>query len=257
MLIARQPRWNWSRHALICSVPSGDRSWSEAGPHSSRRCSRSGRSSFAAHVERTWLSLGGDAALSSDRLANVRRFFEVLRELEQDSVGAIDSAALNARLSKLYAETTADETAVQLLTIHNSKGLEFDLVLIPGTQRLTNRSRSELLNWVELDPPDGQAAHILLAPIGSRGEQSDGLNQWLSRVRRSREHAELRRLLYVACTRAREALHVFAACEAQRDGTARTPVEGALLRAAWPVAASHFNLPIASEEASTSIGSAR
>ncbi len=216
-----------------------------------------GRSSFAAHVERTWLSLGGDAALSSDRLANVRRFFEVLRELEQDSAGAIDTFALNARLSSLYAESTADENAVQLLTIHNSKGLEFDLVLIPGLERSTNRSRSELLNWLELDPPDGEAAHILLAPIGSRGEQTDGLNQWLSRVRRSREHAELRRLLYVACTRAREALHLFAACEAQRDGTARTPAEGTLLRAAWPAAASHFALPVQSEENSLSTTSMR
>lgn len=202
-----------------------------------------GRTSFATHVERTWLTLGGDATLSLERHANVRRFFEVLRELDQDSAGSIDTPTLNARLSSLYAETAADENAVQLLTIHNSKGLEFDLVLIPGLERVTNRSRSELLNWLELDPPDGEAAHILLAPIGSRGEQTDALNQWLSRVRRSRENAELRRLLYVACTRAREALHLFAACEPQRDGTARTPVEGTLLRAAWPAASSHFVMP--------------
>jgi ATP-dependent helicase/nuclease subunit A len=215
-----------------------------------------GRTSLAQHVERTLLSLGGDATLSPERLANVRRFFEVLRELEQDSAGAIDTVALNARLSSLYAETAADEDAVQLLTIHNSKGLEFDLVLIPGLERPTNRSRSELLNWLELDPPDGEAAHLLLAPIGSRGEQTDGLNQWLSRVRRWREHAELRRLLYVACTRAREALHLFAACEPQRDGSARTPAEGTLLRAAWPVAASHFNLPVQLDEANTSIAPA-
>src|SRR6201996_544721 len=146
-----------------------------------------GRGSLTAHVERTWLSLGGDAALSPDRLANVRRYFEILRELEQDSPGAIDTSALNARLSNLYAEAVADEDAVQLLTIHNSKGLEFDLVLIPGLERPTNRSRSELLNWLELDPPDGEAAHNLLAPIGSRGDQADKLNQWLSGVRRSRE----------------------------------------------------------------------
>lgn len=209
-----------------------------------------GRTSFATHVERTWLSLGGDVTLSPERFANARRFFEVLRELEQDSAGAIDSSVLNARLSTLYAETAGDENAVQLLTIHNSKGLEFDLVLIPGLERPTNRSRSELLNWLELDPSDGDAAHILLAPIGSRGEQTDGLNQWLSRVKRSRENAELRRLLYVACTRAREALHLFAACEPQKDGTARTPIEGTLLRAAWPVAASRFSLPIKSEELS-------
>lgn len=216
-----------------------------------------GRTSFAAHLERTWLSLGGDAALSPARLANVGRFFEVLRELEQESAGAIDTVALDARLAKLFAETVPDENAVQLLTIHNSKGLEFDLVLIPALERPTNRSRSELLNWLELDPEDGEAAHILLAPIGSRGEQTDGLNQWVARVRRSREYAELRRLLYVACTRAREALHLFAACEPQRDGTVRIPREGTLLRAAWPVAASRFDSRAQTEEATASIQSGR
>ena len=237
--------------------PTGQRLLERTWPILEQALFMLGRSSLAAHVERTWLSLGGDAPLSPDRLANVRRFFEVLRELEQDSAGAIDTFALNARLSRLYAEAAGDEDAIQLLTIHNSKGLEFDLVLIPGLERPTNRSRSELLNWLELDPPDGEAAHILLAPIGSRGDQIDGLNQWLSRVRRSREHAELRRLLYVACTRAREALHLFAACESQRDGTARTPVEGTLLRAAWPVAASSFSLPLRSDETSTSTVSAQ
>ena len=232
--------------------PSGQRLLDRAWPTLQQALATLGRTSFATHVERTWLSLGGDATLSPERLVNVRRFFEVLRELEQDSTAGIDTSTLNVRLSSLYAEPAADENAVQLLTIHNSKGLEFDLVLVPGLERSTNRSRSELLNWLELDPTDGDAAHILLAPIGSRGEQTDGLNQWLSRVKRSRENAELRRLLYVACTRAREALHLFAACEPQGDGEVRTPVEGTLLRAAWPVAASRFSLALNSKEIESS-----
>lgn len=224
-------------------------------PTLDRAVSTLGRTSFAAHVERTWLSLGGDAFLSPSRLANVRRFFEVLREVERDSGGPIDNGVLNSRLSRLFAESTPVENAVQLLTIHNSKGLEFDVVLIPGLERPTNRSRSELLNWLELDPPDGEAAHILLAPIGSRGEQTDGLNQWVSRVKRARENAELRRLLYVACTRARESLHLFAACSAQKDGTARIPAEGTLLRAAWPAAEVHFRAAEQSTETSVPVSS--
>jgi ATP-dependent exoDNAse (exonuclease V) beta subunit len=96
------------------------------------------------------------------------------------------------------------------------------------------------LNWLELDSADGEAAHILLAPIQSRGEQSDGLNQWLSRAKHARESAETRRLLYVACTRAREILHLFAAGETDSKGMLRRPTEGTLLRAAWPVASSQF-----------------
>jgi ATP-dependent exoDNAse (exonuclease V) beta subunit len=207
-----------------------------------------GRTSFTAQLERTWLSLGGDAALSAERLSNVRRFFEVLCVLEQEGAGYVDSAALNARLSRLFAETVPNDSAVQLLTIHNSKGLEFDVVLIPGLERPTPRSRSEILNWLELDSADGEAAHILLAPIHSRGEDSDGLNQWLSRVKHARESAETRRLLYVACTRAREVLYLFAACERDSKGILRKPAEGTLLRAGWPVAALQFATGAAAAE---------
>lgn len=220
--------------------PSGQQLLSRVWPILEEAFTTIGRTSFSAHLERTWLSLGGDAALSAERLSNVRRFFEVLRILEQEGAGYIDSTALNARLSRLFAETAPDDSAVQLLTIHNSKGLEFDVVLIPGMERTTPRSRHEILNWLELDSADGEAAHILLAPIQSRGAQSDGLNKWLSGAKHARESAETQRLLYVACTRAREVLHLFAAGETESNGVLRRPTEGTLLRAAWPVANSQF-----------------
>jgi ATP-dependent exoDNAse (exonuclease V) beta subunit len=222
--------------------PSGQQLLARAWPILEEASTTLGRTSFAAHIERTWLSLGGDAALSAERLSNVHRFFDVLRTLEQEGAGYIDSGALNTRLSKLFAETAPDDTAVQLLTIHNSKGLEFDVVLIPGLERSTPRGRYEILNWLEIDSADGEAAHILLAPIHSRGEQTDSLNQWLSRVKHARESAETRRLLYVACTRAREVLHLFAAGETDSSGMLRKPTEGTLLRAAWPVASRQFAL---------------
>jgi ATP-dependent exoDNAse (exonuclease V) beta subunit len=233
--------------------PSGQQLLARVWPILEEASTTLGRTSFSAHLERTWLSLGGDAALSVERLSNVHRFFEVLRSLEQEGAEYIDSATLNARLSKLFAETAPDDTAVQLLTIHNSKGLEFDVVLIPGLERATPRSRHEILNWLELDSEDGEAAHILLAPIQSRGEQSDSLNQWLSRVKHARESAETRRLLYVGCTRAREVLHLFAASETDSGGMVRKPADGTLLRAAWPVANSLFAVDAHSveDEAST------
>ena len=121
--------------------PSGQQLLARVWPILEEAATTLGRTSFSAHLERTWLSLGGDAALSTERLHNVHRFFEVLRALEQEEVGYIDSATLNVRLSKLFAETAPDDTAVQLLTIHNSKGLEFDVVLSPGLERATSRSR--------------------------------------------------------------------------------------------------------------------
>ena len=66
-----------------------------------------------------------------------------------------------------------------------------------------------------------------------KGRDSEALNRWLNRIQRAREDAEYRRLFYVACTRAREELHLFASPERRQDGAIRQNA-GSLLQAAWP-----------------------
>jgi ATP-dependent exoDNAse (exonuclease V) beta subunit len=197
-----------------------------------------GRTSLAIHIERTWLSLGGDAPLTPEQHTNVRRFLQVLHQLELDA-SRIDLSLLAARLDALYAEPSAD-AAVELLTIHKSKGLEFDVVLVPGLDRPSNRSASDLLNWLELDSAGDAASHILLAPIWSRGDDADPLNKWLTRVKLAREHAEIKRLAYVVSTRAQEELHLFAATQRKKNGDLYQPIAGTLLHALWPAAQQHF-----------------
>lgn len=220
--------------------PEGQRLLDRAWPMLIEAVSSLGHTSFAVHVERTWRSLGADAPLTHDRLTNVRRFLQVVGEVEADS-GRVDLKRLEARLADLYAEPRGGEHAVQLLTIHKSKGLEFDVVIVPGLERSPNRSQATLLNWVELDSADADSAHILLAPIWSRGDDADPFNQWLNRIRLARERAEVKRLAYVACTRAREALHLFAACQRNNDQRLRLPAVGTLLHACWPAAQLHFD----------------
>jgi ATP-dependent exoDNAse (exonuclease V) beta subunit len=82
-------------------------------------------------------------------------------------------------------------------------------------------------------------AGVMLAPIEGKGEESRELNAWLKGMQKTRKAAERKRLFYVACTRAREALHLFAAPETKKSGEiSRRP--GSLLDAAWPAAKSHF-----------------
>lgn len=212
-----------------------DRAW----PVLSQATEAVGRSPLATHVERTWRSLGGDASLSPEQQTNVRRFFEVVRELESLS-GRVDLTMLMARLDDLYAEPAASRGAVELLTIHGSKGLEFDAVIVPGLELASNRSSSDLLNWLELDSPGADTSHIMLAPIWARGEDSDPLNAWLRLVRDARERAETKRLMYVACTRAKEELHLFASLARKRDGSLRRPRTDTLLHACWPAAEPEF-----------------
>jgi ATP-dependent helicase/nuclease subunit A len=194
--------------------------------------------STAQWVERTWRSLGGDAFLKPGELSNARRYLQLLDEVEEET-GTIEVNLLKRRLDKLFAKPPASGWAVDLMTIHKSKGLEWDVVMVPGLQKKEPANREKLLNWSEIDAGDAEAAHIMLAPIVGRGESSRALNDWLKNMEKAKEAAERKRLFYVACTRAREELHLFASPKTKTNGEIERPY-GSLLATAWPAAERHF-----------------
>ncbi len=213
-----------------------------------------GRTSLATHVERTWRSLGGDLALTAERHNNVQRYLEVLREVEAGAA-RIDLSALHGRLNKLYADPASASIVngtlpVDLLTIHKAKGLEWDLVLVPGLERGGGRSRSVLLNWLEFDDvSDGDvSASVVLAPIGQKGTEKDRLSSWLMGIRTKRESAENKRVFYVAATRAREELHLFGAVSLNAKMMLAQPRYDSLLRACWPAAEQRYAALLGKEE---------
>ncbi len=193
---------------------------------------------MAQSVDRTWRSLGGDVYLKNTEMANARRYLQALDEVEENGE-AIDLGLLKRRLTSLYAETAAGADAVDLMTIHGAKGLEWDVVIVPGLEKKAQVNREKLLTWNEIDSNDAEAAPIVLAPIVSRGESSRKLNDWLKGIAKAREAAERKRLFYVACTRAREELHLFASPEATARGKINRQY-GSLLATAWPAAERHF-----------------
>jgi ATP-dependent helicase/nuclease subunit A len=189
-------------------------------------------------VERTWRSLGGDAYLTDAEMTNARRYLRLLDEV-QEQAGRMDLSLLKRRLDKLFAEPATGVGAVDLMTIHGAKGLEWDVVMVPGLEKKAQANRERLLNWSEIDSSDAGAAHIVLAPIAERGEGSKELNAWLKGIGKAREAAERKRLFYVACTRAREELHLFASPKTTAKGEISREY-GSLLATAWPAAERHF-----------------
>lgn len=147
-------------------------------------------------IEAIWLRLGGtDAYPDPAALMHATRLLELVDELDP---GSLSAAALTRSATRLFAE---DVTAsrLQILTVHKSKGLEFDHVLVPFLDRAAPVEEAELLLWRAL--PKGLV-------MGVRGD--GGSFAWLARENRFRERHERQRLLYVACTRAKRSLWLFA-----------------------------------------------
>ncbi len=198
-----------------------------------------GRTTIAVAVERMWASLGGDLCLDALGRTNVRRYLDLLVQMETE--GAVLSAAvLRERVRKLYAEPASTPEAVDVMTIHKAKGLEWDLVLLPGLQKKGGQDATRLLDWMELPVRDRDGhAQVLLAPVQERGDEKGSLNRFISSARSRQVRAELKRLFYVAATRARSSVQLFASPALKMNGDVS---EGAdtLLGAAWPAAQKEF-----------------
>jgi ATP-dependent exoDNAse (exonuclease V) beta subunit len=127
------------------------------------------------------------------------------------------------------------------MTIHKAKGLGFDVVLVPGLDRSTGRDRQQLicmLERVSVDNPD--VDELLVAPIGSKGEDTHPLYQWVRRQRQMREDEERKRVFYVACTRARRELHLFGTAVIGNRGSLEPGWPDSLLATAWPALQAEF-----------------
>ena len=159
-------------------------------------------------------------------------------------MGRLWTTALK-RLTALPDPEASSEWGVQLMTIHKSKGLEFEVVIVPDLQARTGGGGRKLLAWLERglesrwdqDGDSDEITEFLVAPMASKGEESGASKAWVDRVYRERESQETRRILYVAATRAREELHLFARLnvKAQKDGElALVNPPASLLGTAWP-----------------------
>lgn len=190
-------------------------------------------------LEGVWLMLGGPRCLEApEALGDVAAFFALVDRLA--AARNLDPETLTQQAAELFAPADPQGDAVQMMTIHKSKGLEFDTVILPGLHRETGGNESNLLLWDEVAGADGEE-HLLVAPIRQKGSDQAEPTAYdtLRRLEAERTAHETERLLYVAATRAIRRLHLVGVAKAdqRKDDGLRAPGSGTLLKLLWPVVA--------------------
>ncbi|MEM6484133.1 MAG: UvrD-helicase domain-containing protein [Pseudomonadota bacterium] len=185
-------------------------------------------------VEEVWLRLGGAAwSREAQSAADAERFFDLLSQFERTQTPLCWTELKNA-IRTLYGSSNVLNDKLQVMTIHKSKGLEFDWVLMPGLAMATAPDKQELLLWDELTSSDGEPV-ALFDFLPDNNDEKPGIYRYLRWTAKQKGRLEETRLFYVGATRAARYLWLSGCLGWDEDKqTAKDPGPNTLLASLWP-----------------------
>ena len=189
-------------------------------------------------LEGIWLALGGPATLlDAQDINDIPTFFALVEKHQQG--GSIGNwQKFNRAIGKLYAAPRQNADAkLQVMTMHKSKGLEFDHVIIPRLHKLSPSDGQQLMLWRERLSHQGER-QLLLGPLAPVGGDKDKLYKYIQKESALQLDYEATRLFYVGCTRAIKKLYLFASVaqtEAAESGEFvwKNPPKKSFLNSIW------------------------
>jgi ATP-dependent exoDNAse (exonuclease V) beta subunit len=183
-------------------------------------------------IEQAWLLLGGPAVLRGANQAEDAEIFWGLLQMFEEGGTIRDFSLLSERLQHLYAKPNREECCVQVMTVHQAKGLEFDTVILPQLARWPRADAQELLICNQAVEEDGTHS-LRIAALPRRGEDDPEYESIREQLKEKNKN-EAKRLFYVACTRAKNRLFLLGSTETKGKGKAvADPRDGTFLRMIW------------------------
>ena len=199
----------------------------------SRAVEQVGRCSLRDLVEQTWMALGGPSLLlERNHLEDALTYFDLVEQFEQGGI-IRDFSLLNARLEFLFAKPYTGSDCVKIMTIHSAKGLEFDTVILPALAGAARNNDRDLIVWTEELTENGPRLHVAAQP--RRGSSKGSLYEVITTKLKAKEAHEIKRLFYVAATRAKNRLYLLGNVKTKADGaSASAPGSNTFLKLMWP-----------------------
>jgi len=181
-----------------------------------------------------WRSLGGEQTLFGANPDDIETVFELIDGLQR--AGDLSSMNdLDKALDGLFAKPVKrdiDKVRVVVSTMHKSKGLQFDTVILPGLANPPRNDEKAILMWAEHQNRQGDSS-LLLAPLRLTPQES-GHYDYLRKLENKRSANEAVRLMYVAATRAERQLILIGRAKSNPNtGEARPPHKNSLLSTVW------------------------
>lgn len=199
------------------------------------------RENMSRWLRGVWLMLGGAACLwEKSDIIDVQAFFDCVENLDRS--GQFTLERLQAEIDQLFAAPDAEGGHLQMMTIHKSKGLEFDTVILPGLGATTGgNDEKPIVLWEEINLSN-QSPQLLAAPLpAKKSVKNDEVSVYgyLTSLESTRARHEDVRVLYVAATRAEKKLH-FVGVANQNSKGEMNPAKNSYLELLWPLCSGQF-----------------
>lgn len=183
-------------------------------------------------------------------IANIDKLRDKLREFDSSGLPTLERVVTQLSEQANHGGTDAEandmtnETGVSIMTIHEAKGQEFPVVIVPGLGKGFNDKARISNGSVEFEYARvGDSRRPILGLNVPTDEGTDTEATMMRHVaqqrRRNEEHAEEKRVLYVACTRVEDHLILTGQHSADDD----TPTGVALPEPDSPSSYSDWILP--------------
>ena len=128
----------------------------------------------------------------------------------------------------LAITTVPDEDAVQIMSIHKSKGLEFPVVIFPFADTPLHSARDEY-HWFPLNSEDYQGFDHLMVDHKKELQNYNAVGQDLYTQRMQQQEFDAINILYVALTRAIDCLYIMAKTPTAKQMTTKPTAFNVLL----------------------------
>ena len=162
---------------------------------------------------------------SVQKLKNIEKFVEICKKNEEMTLNEfVEFFEYQLKNNTDTANATIIETddyspAVQLMTIHASKGLGFETVIVADCNgKGMTAGSGETISYGNIENFQGQFIGFKIPSEDKFEKQNTTLNTKILDYIRAKEAAELKRLLYVALTRVQHNLIVSATIKKEPEG---------------------------------------
>lgn len=151
--------------------------------------------------------------------AYIQFFLDFVLEFTEKTNAFITSFLEHYELKKdkLSIISPDGNNAVQIMTIHKAKGLEFPVVIFPFADLDIYNSKNENI-WFPVNPEEFNNFNHVLINFSDKIENVNEIGQYLYHKTKSEKELDNINLLYVALTRAEQQLHIITNKETDKNG---------------------------------------